>query len=112
MYQLTTLQTATLRLTNSISRSPLRRVFFLIPVALALFAFAPAARAVSPAPDGGYANGNTAEGNFALQSLTTGVNNTALGFGALFHNTSGGSNSTTRPRAPFSNTLRLGHTAL
>src|SRR6266403_3820930 len=37
MYQLTTLQTATLRLTNSISRSPLRRVFFLIPVALALF---------------------------------------------------------------------------
>src|SRR5207247_7186544 len=84
MYQLTTLQTATLRLTNSISRSPLRRVFFLIPVGLALFAFAPAARAVSPAPDGGYPGINTAEGTNALFSLTTGGQNTALGGFSLF----------------------------
>src|SRR5437773_4875521 len=101
MYQLTTLQTATLRLTNSISRSPLRRVFSLIPVALALFAFAPAARAVSPAPDGGYANGNTAEGTKALFSLTTGVGNTAIGFRALNKNTTGSLNSANGDQALF-----------
>src|SRR5438094_5898679 len=60
MHQLITVQTATLRLTNSISRSPLRRVYSLIPLGLALFAFAPAAQAVSPAADGGYPGTNTA----------------------------------------------------
>jgi rhamnogalacturonyl hydrolase YesR len=42
------------------------------------------AQAVTPAPDGGYANQNTAEGTSALFSLTTGVGNTALGFQALY----------------------------
>src|SRR5438034_3857542 len=93
MHQLITFQTATLRLTNSISRSPLRRVFFLIPVALALFAFAPAARAVSPAPDGGYPGNNTAEGTNALFSLTTGGQNTALGGFSLFGDTTGNNNT-------------------
>jgi hypothetical protein len=56
-----------------------------------LFAVGPAARAVLPSPDGGYACGNTAEGTDALFSLTTGVCGTrplvfkastiALGFG-------------------------------
>src|SRR5438132_1640537 len=92
MYQLITFQTATLRLTNSISRSPLRRVFFLIPVALALFAFAPAAQAVSPAPDGGYPGNNTAEGTNALFSLTTGGQNTALGGFSLFSDAIGHGN--------------------
>lgn len=35
------------------------------------------ARAVIPAPDGGYANDNTAEGENALFSLTTGASNSA-----------------------------------
>jgi hypothetical protein len=43
-------------------------------------------RAVTPAPDGGYPGGNTAEGNNALFSLTTGGGNTALGFQALYSN--------------------------
>ena len=47
------------------------------------------ARAVSPPPDGGYPNGNTAEGEDALFSLTTGTGNTALGFHALYDNSSG-----------------------
>ena len=40
--------------------------------------------AVTPAPDGGYPNGNTAEGDGARQGLTTGPGNTAIGFEALF----------------------------
>ena len=37
-----------------------------------MFALSPTARAVTPAPDGGYPNNNTAEGDNALFSLTTG----------------------------------------
>jgi hypothetical protein len=46
-------------------------------------------RAVSPPPDGGYLNNNTAEGEEALFELTTGDNNTAIGFEALFNVTTG-----------------------
>ena len=41
------------------------------------------AQAVSPPPDGGYPRGNTAEGQAALLSLTTGGYNTAVGFFSL-----------------------------
>ena len=44
---------------------------------------------VVPAPDGGYAGGNTAEGQNALLSLTTGGYNTAVGFLSLGGNTDG-----------------------
>jgi len=46
--------------------------------ALACFAFVQNAQAVSPSPDGGYPGGNTAEGQNALFSLTSGGYNTAL----------------------------------
>jgi hypothetical protein len=68
---------------NSISRSPLRRGFVLIALALASLAVPLTARAVTPAPDGGYPGQNTAEGKDALFSNTTGTNNTAVGFNAL-----------------------------
>ena len=42
-----------------------------------------AAKAVVPPPDGGYPGGNTAEGQNALLSLTTGGFNTAVGFLSL-----------------------------
>ena len=51
------------------------------------------ARAVVPPPDGGYPNGNTAEGQNALLSLTTGTYNTALGFLSLTSVTEGGFNT-------------------
>ena len=51
---------------------------------LACFALLPAARAVSPPPDGGYAGFNTAEGQNALLSLTTGQGNTGVGWYSLF----------------------------
>ena len=51
---------------------------------LACFALTSTALAVDPPPDGGYADGNTAEGEDALFSLTRGgVSNTAIGFQAL-----------------------------
>src|SRR5947199_9859157 len=54
---------------------------------LAFVLLASTARAVSPAPDGGYPNGNTAEGNGALFSLTNGIWNTAIGQQTLYHYT-------------------------
>ena len=49
--------------------------------------------AVSPPPDGGYPNQNTAEGEDALFSLTIGSDNTAVGYHAL-HNITDSSGNT------------------
>ena len=51
--------------------------------ALACFAHSQTARAVTPAPDGGYPGGNTAEGQAALLSLTSGGYNTGIGYLSL-----------------------------
>src|ERR1700719_311343 len=61
----------------------------LITIALVCFALSPKAQAVSPAPDGGYPGGNTAEGQSALFSRTTGGYNTAVGFLSLRSDTTG-----------------------
>jgi hypothetical protein len=60
---------------------------------LTCFALLPRAQAVSPAPDGGYPGGNTAEGQAALFSLTTGGYNTGIGFLSLRSNTTGSFNT-------------------
>jgi hypothetical protein len=57
---------------------------FLVAFGLACFCLSPAARAVSPPPDGGYAGFNTAEGQNALSALTTGEGNTGVGWYSLF----------------------------
>jgi hypothetical protein len=99
----------TLLIRNSINCSPSRRGFLLI--ALACFALSPTARAVSPAPDGGYPGNNTAEGINALFSLTTGTGNTAIGAFALNSNTSGFANTATGFQALQSNTTGINNTA-
>jgi hypothetical protein len=48
---------------------------------------------VVPPPDGGYPNFNTAEGQKALFSLSTGAANTAVGWFSLFSNTDGSYNT-------------------
>jgi hypothetical protein len=67
-------------------------VFFVV-LGFDCFCLSPLTRALSPPPDGGYPGANTAEGDGALQNLTTGINNTADGTGALTFNTTGGNNT-------------------
>ena len=55
----------------------------LISFLIVCFALIQNAQALNPPPDGGYPEGNTAEGQAALFSLTTGVANTAVGWLAL-----------------------------
>src|SRR6266513_5275570 len=80
--------TQSLSMRNSINRPPWRRGLLLISLILAFawLAFLPTARAVTPAPDGGYENEITAEGEDALFSLTTGIDSTAVGYHALHDN--------------------------
>src|SRR5215813_10131549 len=57
------------------------------------FAFLQPAHAVVPPPNGGYPGFNTAEGQNALFSLTTGVGNAAVGWYSLSSNTDGSFNT-------------------
>jgi hypothetical protein len=61
----------------------------LLIVSLTCLAFLTKTQAVTPSPDGGYAGGNTAEGQNALLSLTTGSYNTAVGLYSLLSNSTG-----------------------
>ena len=98
-----------------------------IAIVLGCLGLLPKAQAVSPPPDGGYPGGNTAEGQGALLSLTSGEFNTAVGFfslatltegsfntalgaGTLFTNI-GGSNTAIGTGALLSNTVGFGNTA-
>src|SRR5438270_14102537 len=62
-------------------------------LALSCFAVIQKAQAVSPAPDGGYPGGNTAEGQSALLSRTIGGYNTAVGYLSLRSDTGGSFNT-------------------
>jgi hypothetical protein len=64
-------------------------MFIAIPLAISCLALLPIARAVNPAPDGGYPGGNTAEGHNALLSLSTGTYNTAVGVFSLLSDNEG-----------------------
>jgi hypothetical protein len=100
----------------------------LITFAFVCFALVQNTQAVSPAPDGGYPGGNTAEGQGALLSLTTGGFNTAVGFFSLRSDTTGSfntaigagtllantadANTAVGAFALFSNTNAVGNTAV
>jgi Chaperone of endosialidase len=65
----------------------------LVVLVLACSAISPMAQAVVPPPDGAYPGGNTAEGQAALLSLTTGGFNTAIGWVSLHSNTTASFNT-------------------
>jgi hypothetical protein len=73
------------------------RKIIAIAIALLLVRFAvqlvPNAFGVVPPPVGGYPNFNTAAGQNALFSLTTGIGNTAVGWASLFSETDGSFNT-------------------
>src|SRR5690242_16635623 len=79
-----------------------------LSLALSVRAFA-----VDPPPDGGYPGKNTAEGEDALFNLDTSqiTANTAIGFQALYSNTTGQANTATGEIALYSNTTGAGNTA-
>ena len=82
---------------NSTGPATAGRGFVLIALALLTFGLAPARNAfgVTPEPDGGYGNENTAEGEEALSQLTSGFGNTAIGGFTLDFNTTGSYNTAT-----------------
>ena len=104
-------RTITLQTKNSIPRLPWSHAILFVPLTLACFALSPAARAVTPAPDGFYLNQNTAEGEDALFSLTTGSGNTAVGFQTLYSTTAGGGNMGIGAHALYTNTQGQFNTA-
>lgn len=109
----------------------MRCLVLLLAVMSVCCAFSPNARAVTPAPDGGYPFENTAEGDetlfrlilssssfgntaigfHALRDMQTGVGNTATGAEALEHNTSS-YNTATGFDALGSNTTGQANTAV
>ena len=70
-----------------------RSALLLVALVVACFAISPMAQAVVPAPDGGYPGGNTAEGQSALLSLSSGGYNTAVGFLSLKSDATGSFNT-------------------
>jgi trimeric autotransporter adhesin len=92
----------------------LKRAIPLSFVALACFGLVPRMQAVVPAPDGGYAGFNTAEGTQALFHLNIaggGTFNTALGGLALFSDTTGQANTAVGLNALRFNTIGFHNTA-
>jgi hypothetical protein len=75
----------------------------LIIFSLVCVALLPKAQAVLPPPDGSYPGGNTAEGQNALFSLTTGMYNTAVGYFSLEGVMTGSFNTAVGAGALFAN---------
>ena len=90
--------------TNSLHRPLFKGALPLISLLLVCFTLSPTAQAVSPPPGGGYPGGNTAEGQNALLSLTTGTYNNAVGIYALLSLTTGNFNTANGADALLSNT--------
>jgi hypothetical protein len=95
-----------------------RTPLFLVAFALGGFALCPMARAVDPPPDGGYPGQHTAEGEDALFSLIVDPDcgkscaNTAVGFHALYSDTTGSYNTAIGSSALEANTSESDNTAV
>jgi hypothetical protein len=97
---------------RSVSRSHLRSGFFIMAVALCWFALLPALKAGCPNPPGVCFGQNTAVGQDALFSVTTGVWNVGVGVDALRNTTEGNQNTGIGYQTLFSNTTGDHHTGI
>jgi len=79
--------------TNCVHRSLRRSALLFVFLLIGCITLLPQVQAVSPPPDGGYPGGNTAEGQAALLSLSTGGFNTAIGWLSLRSNNTGSFNT-------------------
>jgi Chaperone of endosialidase len=104
------MKTTTLASKDSMSRSPLRHGLFLTALTLACFALSPRARATCQ--DACLTNNNTVQGDDALISLTSGSQDTAIGFAALFSDTTGFQNTAIGYHALWLNTTGNYNTAI
>ena len=80
-----------------------RALLILAAISSVCVGLLPKAEAVSPPPDGAYPNFTTAEGQNALQSLTSGTENSGLGALTLFTNSTGSFNTAVGAGALLSN---------
>src|SRR5215469_16770525 len=80
------------------------KILLFVLFTLVCFTLSPKGQAVVPAPDGGYPGRNTAEGQNALLSLTTGGYNTAIGFSSLGSDTTASFNTGVGAATLFVNT--------
>jgi hypothetical protein len=99
------------RTSAATSRSKVREIFAtlhtmktILITLLCLAVVLAEANAVTPPPDGGYPGGNTAEGQKALLSLTSGTYNTAIGLFSLLSLTDAQFNTATGAGALLANT--------
>jgi hypothetical protein len=110
-HQLFNLKTTTLSVRNWIGVAPAGPSFLLVALALAWSALSQTGKA----QDGDELNNNTAEGGGALStyisSATSARNDTALGFGALFFDTTGSDNTAIGAGALEKNTTGSNNTA-
>src|SRR6266540_3265706 len=74
---------------NPLIQLKMTTLALLVQLVFVCVALCPMAHAVVPAPDGGYPGGNTAEGQNALLSRTTGIYNTGIGIYSLLSLTEG-----------------------
>jgi hypothetical protein len=92
--------------------NPLIQLKQTIALFLVAFGLSHTAQAISPAPDGGYPGGNTAEGDQALFNLTSGLYNTAMGAQVLLYNSTGSNNTAIGTYALVHNEMANNNTAI
>jgi trimeric autotransporter adhesin len=92
--------------------NPLIQLKQTIALFLVAFGLSHTAQAISPAPDGGYPGGNTAEGDQALFNLTSGLYNTAMGAQVLLYNSTGSNNTAMGTYALVHNEMANNNTAI